>query len=259
MTRITRRGFVKASGAAAPVAMWPASGFCSGSGPDAFAKAVPQYLETLAREDGGYGWEAQDDSYLTVTYAVVGVYHALGLPVPRAAKAAAFIRVGHPINGPLAQTRQHWTEMKEFTYQQIQALLWLGEPVDEWLKRRVAGWHKVADYTTAYEAGGNPVFRQEVQPLLCRELLGLPCEALAQAFGAYFDARRRADGTFNNTPASDGSAGHLVNTFFGIRAQQALGIAPHPEVGAWIRRCQQADGGFSWCPEPHVGGLSDLS
>ncbi|HOR96860.1 MAG TPA: prenyltransferase/squalene oxidase repeat-containing protein [Kiritimatiellia bacterium] len=261
MERITRRKFLKTVGAAAPAAGWVTGGAASpdAGGTEAFREAVTRYLETLARSDGGYGWEDQEDSFLTETYAAVGAYHALGMRPPRPAETAAYVRRAHPINGPYAQTRRHWAEIKEFVFQQIQTLLWLGEPAGEGFSRQVAGWRKVSGYTTAYEKGGNPVFRQEVQPLLCRVLLGLPCETLAEAFGGYLEARRRPDGTFNNTPAADGSGGHLVNTFFGIRAQQALGIAPRPAALDWIRRCQRPDGGFSWCPEPEVGGLSDLS
>ena len=46
---------------------------------------------------------------------------------------------------------------------------------------------------------------------------------LAPAFVEYLDARRRANGSFNNTPAADGSDGHVMNTLWGLQALRALG------------------------------------
>ena len=69
----------------------------------------------------------------------------------------------------------------------------------------VRTWTKPSAYPLAYERGGNPPFQQEAMILLCRERLGLPVSELAPDLIASFDARRRADGSFNNTPASDGS------------------------------------------------------
>ncbi len=55
-----------------------------------------QYLEALARPDGGYGWAGQDRSHLTPTYAVVGCYQQLGQKPPHAERLAEFIRTHHP-------------------------------------------------------------------------------------------------------------------------------------------------------------------
>lgn len=260
MKPLTRRSFAK-SATATSLALWPRLAALAQTPPrlgDEARTRILNYLESLAKPGGGYGWDEQPDAFLTVTHAVVGCYRALGAAVPKPAETAAFVRASNPITGPRAQTRRHWTEMKEFVFQQIQTLLWLGAPVDEVLKRQVESWKAPSTYATAYERNGHPVMRQEVQPLLCRQLLRLPCGDLAPSFGSYFDARQRANGTFNTTPAADGSDGHLVNTLFGLQARQALGQPLNGEAAAWLARCQRSDGGFTWCPDPEAGGVSDL-
>ena len=57
---------------------------------------ILRYLESLARPDGGYAWEDQEQSHLTPTFAVVGCYHALGQTPPNKTKLAEFIRTHHP-------------------------------------------------------------------------------------------------------------------------------------------------------------------
>jgi len=260
---MNRRTMLKQAGGLALWAGLPQLGLAAGAaGPFSAAaqQTVARYLESLAKPDGGYGWPEQYDSHLSVTFAVVGAYHALGLTAPRPGKTAAFVRRGHPTGGPHAETRAHATELKEFVSQQIQSLLWLGQDASEF--RRVVqgkGWASISSYNTYYEKGENPILRQEVQPIFCRELLGLSVDDLPAAFADYLAARRRADGTFNNTPASDGSGGHLVNTYFCLRARRALGIATSPEVADWINRCQTGSGGFTWSPTPLIGGVADVS
>lgn len=219
---------------------------------------IGRYLEGLAKPDGGYGWAEQYDSHLSVTFAVVGAYRALGMSAPQASRIAAYVRRGHPITGPLSETRKHWTELREFDAQQIQTLLWLGEDASEFCKR-VESWRTISSYTTGYERGGNPVLRQEVQPVLCRALLGLAIDPLLPAFSDYLAARMRADGSFNNTPASDGSGGHLVNTCLAVRARRAMGIEPSEAAFDWIARCQGSSGGFQWSPSPEIGAVEDVS
>lgn len=253
----SRRKFIKIGGAFA-TASAPVIGLSSDLKCDFFQHRVSQYLETLAREDGGYGWAGQEDSYLTVTYATVGTYRILGLQLPRPKAAAVFVRKGHPINGAKQETRQHWAELKTFSFEQIQTLLWLNESVESF-KNRVNGWKKISSYTTAYETGGNPVLIQEAHSLLCRRLLGLSCEPLQQTFLPYFRARRRLDGSFNTVPTVEGGGGHVVNTWYALDALAALGEQPAPEeLVAWVKACQLGDGGFTWCPNPAVGGISDI-
>lgn len=222
------------------------------------ARRIADWLETLARPDGGYGWPGQPDGHLVVGYAVAGACHALGRRPPRVAEMAAWVRNAHPLRGPDPETRVHSAELKEIVYWQIRTLAWLGQDASSFAAE-VRGWRTVSAYATNYEKGGNPILRQEMQPVFCRELLGLPVAELAPAWTAYLAPRRRADGSYNNTPASDGSGGHVVCTALALRALQVLGAPPDPGVAGWIERCQQADGGFTWCPPPSIGAVSDVA
>src|SRR3954454_16860887 len=57
---------------------------------------VVTYLESLARADGGYGWEGQEHSHLTPTFYVIGGYRLLKKVPPRKAHLAEFVRTHHP-------------------------------------------------------------------------------------------------------------------------------------------------------------------
>src|SRR5687768_3853971 len=80
------------------------------------------YLETLARSDGGYGWEGQERSHLTPTFYVIGCYRLLGQTPPKKRELAEFIRTHHP--SALKKLEQ---ERRIFEFQQTQALTWLGK------------------------------------------------------------------------------------------------------------------------------------
>ncbi len=193
---MNRRTMLKQAGGLALWAGLPQLGLAADAdGPFSAAaqQTVARYLESLAKPDGGYGWSEQYDSHLSVTFAVVGAYHALGLAAPRPRETAAFVRRGHPTGGPNAETRIHATELKEFVFQQIQSLLWLGQGTTDFRPGIKDGnaWNKISFYTSVYEKGENPVLRQEVQPILCRELLGLSVDDLPPAFAEYLAARRR--------------------------------------------------------------------
>src|SRR5687767_5155900 len=58
--------------------------------------AVLRYLESLARPDGGYGWEGQGHSHLTPTFYVIGCYRLLGPTPPKRMELADFVRAHHP-------------------------------------------------------------------------------------------------------------------------------------------------------------------
>ncbi len=243
---------------AARTSLGSAQNECKSPWPVEIVQVVSRYLESLAKADGGYGWVEQYDSHLSVTFAVIGSYQVLGIKPPSAKKTAEFVRKAHPINGPLRETRKHWAELKEFDFQQIQSLLWLGEDAGDF-KKIVQGWKRVSPYTAAYEKGQNPVFRQEVHSIFCRQLLGLPMDEIVSGFGQYISERERKNGSFNNTPSSDGSDGHLVNTCFGLCARDALGIKNSKAVSSWLKRCQRENGGFTWCPSPAIGNVEDVA
>jgi hypothetical protein len=78
MNKISRRSALKAVALAASLPH-------SILGQSATAK-ITAYLESLAREDGGYGWAGQEHSHLTPTFFVIG----LGWPGAFASDAYVF-------------------------------------------------------------------------------------------------------------------------------------------------------------------------
>jgi hypothetical protein len=125
---------------------------------EGFAPVI-EYVERLARSDGGYGWEDEPTSHLTPTWAVVGIYRLLGAPPPRPEAVAEFVRTHHPYRGPHAETKRHAAEMRSFVFQQIEASKWLGQDLAPFLDE-VRGW-KLSSYPNMYEKNGYPLFQQE--------------------------------------------------------------------------------------------------
>src|SRR6185295_3441328 len=116
-------------------------------------------------------------------------------------------------------------------------------------------------YLKQYEQHGYPIFRHEMAAITCRELLGLPLSELAPEFIEYIDSRRRANGSFNNTPAADGSDGHVLNTRWGLQALRVLGRAKEKqqETIEWLQSCKLANGGFTYQPNAKIGGVDDVA
>jgi hypothetical protein len=223
---------------------------------DAGQSAVLAYLSRLARSDGGYSWwEDQPQSHLTPTFAAVGCYRLLKHDPPDKDKLTRFIRDNHPF-----RIKKLERDLRVFEYQQIQSLLWLGEDVSAF-RDVVLRWTKPAVYPKQYEQHGYPVFRLELTAFTCRRLLGLPLDDLAPQFFDYLMSRRRANGSFNNTPASDGGDGHVMNTWWGFEALRALGreVEKPEKIIAWLRDCQLPNGGFTYQPQASIGGVDDVA
>src|SRR5881394_2683321 len=119
-------------------------------------RATLRYLESLARADGGYGWEGQEHSHLTPTFYVIGCCRLLSQTPPRKSELAEFIRTHHP--GALKKLEQ---ERRIFEFQQTQALVWLGEDASA-LKGRILGWGQPLAYLKQYEQHGYPLFSSEM-------------------------------------------------------------------------------------------------
>src|SRR5262249_10350070 len=66
--------------------------------------------------------------------------------------------------------------------------------------------------------------------------------------------RRRVNGSFNHTPAADGSDGHVMKTLWGLQALRALGRVGEKteETGAWLRAGQQPDRGSTVQPHAEI-------
>jgi hypothetical protein len=212
------------------------------------------YLEKHGRPDGGYAWEDQEMSHLSPTFAVIGCYRLLNQTPPRKQALVDYVRNHHPMR--LKKLEQ---EHREFEFQQIQSLLWLEEDASSF-REQIAGWKTPTVYFKQYEQQGNPILGHEVTAFTCRALLGLPLTGL-EAYLAYIKARRRANGSFNSTPAIDGSDGHVMNTLWGMQALQVVGRLGElkSETVAWLRSCQLPNGGFTWQPKPEFAGVDDVA
>src|SRR5688572_5260496 len=105
---------------------------------------VLRYLESLARPDGGYAWEDQSQSHLTPTFAVIGCYRALQQMPPDKTKLAAFVRTHHP-----REIKKLEQERRVFEFQQVQALVWLGEDASAF-KENIRAWTQPLAYLKQY-------------------------------------------------------------------------------------------------------------
>jgi hypothetical protein len=247
---MNRRSMLKAMAATGALAACPPALLAQAGRGNVF-----RYLETLARDDGGYGWEGQGHSHLSATYFVSGCYRVLGQTPPGRARLAEFVRTRHP--SVLKKLEQ---ERRIFEFQQVQTLVWL-DADSAVLKDKVLQWTEPLAYLKQYERNGYPLFSSEMGVILSRALLGIPREELPRAFVEYLDSRRRENGSFNNTPAVDGSDGHILSTWWGL---QALEVLAPPErlkdaTAAWIRSCQLPNGGFTFQPRPEFGGVDDVA
>ena len=217
--------------------------------------ATLRYLESLARPDHGYAWEDQEQSHLTPTFAVIGCYRALKQPIPNKSVLAEFVRTHHP-----AALKKLEQERRIFEFQQVQALAWLGEDASP-LRERIFSWSQPLAYMKQYEQHGYPLFSSEMGVVLSRALLGSAAKELPGEFSDYLNSRRRPNGSFNNTPASDGSDGHVLSTWWGLQALRVLGRsdANKEKAIAWLRSCQLPNGGFTFSPKPEFGGVDDVA
>lgn len=252
---MNRRMALKAVAVTGAIVTFPVPLFSQALRNASWRDAILNYFESLSRADGGYGWEGQEHSHLTPTFYVIGCYRLLGQVAPRKSGMAEFIRTHHP--GALKKLEQ---ERRIFEFQQVQALVWLGEDASA-LKEKILGWKQPLAYLRQYEQHGYPLFSSEMGVILSRALLGVPAGALPPEFVAYLDSRRRANGSFNNTPAADGSDGHVMNTWWGLRALGVLGRGQdrRNETVAWLRACQLPNGGFTFQPRPGFGGVDDVA
>ena len=219
------------------------------------ANLVSDYLAAHARADGGYAFADQERAHLTPTYAVIGAYRLLGQTPPNRAALAEYVRTHHP-----RELKKLEQERRIFEFQQVQALVWLGDPADEF-RERLEAWTAPLPYLKQYEQHGYPIFQSELGLVQCRALLGMDMEPLKPAFSDYVAGRRRANGSFNNTPAADGGDGHVMNTLWGLQAARVLGLPEEKkaETIAWLRACQLPGGGFTYQPRPAFGGVDDVA
>ena len=240
LTQIDRRKLLKSLSTLALSTLLPSAVAETGSSP------ILAYLRSLERPDGGYAWPDDPESALPTTYASLACYRLLGEDPPAKAAMTQYVRIAYPqILRRLGDGDPH--PMHQFDYEQVQCLLWLGQPIDDY-KPRASKWVRPNFYPDQFEPNHVPVFQQEVHSILCRQLLGI---APTKEWESYILSRRRDNGSFNNTPAQDGSGGHVSNTLWGILAVQALGLAINnkEQLVEWVRSCQIENELFTYSPD----------
>jgi hypothetical protein len=255
MTTLSRRQFVGALAAVPLAEGFPAllAQTVSGVSVDQHTRAtIAAYLEHHRKEGGGYGWTSRTTAHVTPTFAVVGCYRLLELPVPNAEAVAAFAAAHYPVPPGLGQQ-----PLCRLDYELAQVLLWLGQKPED---ARAEKWTKPFVYSAYYEQGHNPTLQHQAMAVRVRKLLGLQTKDELSAWRDYFTGRRRANGTFNNTPAADGSGGHLINTLWATGALEDLGGEQKLEDATleWVRSCQLPSGGFTWSPGATLGGVDNV-
>lgn len=252
----SRREVLKLIAAAGAASAYPGRLFGRAARPPvAPVEAITAYLESLRRSDRGYAFSAQARSHLTPTFAAIGCHRLLEKMPPDRDALRDFLRANHP-----RELQRQQRERRHFDYQQIQSLVWLGDDAADF-RERIRPQIIPRPYPKISERHGYPVFQSELAGVQCHALLGLPVERLAPAFADYVTSRRRANGSFNNTPAADGGDGHVMNTLWGLQAQRTLRIPDENPAGAaaWLRAAQLPGGGFTFQPEPPFGGVDDVA
>lgn len=254
--KVKRRDFLKAAAAALSVATLGKETMAAGRGrPISWLSNVLGYIESLRRTDGGYAWPDQSRSHLTPSFAAIGCYHLLARTPPNKKSLAEFVRTHHPF-----RLKKLERDLKVFEFEQIQSLLWLGEDAGSF-REQVQSWRKPSVYPKQYEQNGYPILRFELMAFLCRRLLGISTDDISAELIEYLDFRRRRNGSFNNTPASDGGDGHVMNTWWAIQALATLNRSEEKreETIAWVQTCQLANGGFTYQPKPTLAGIDDIT
>ncbi|MEN0052411.1 MAG: prenyltransferase/squalene oxidase repeat-containing protein [Mucilaginibacter sp.] len=212
----------------------------------------------LLKTDGGYGWEDQPDSHSTVCFAVTGTLFDIGQLPANKAQLAEFIRTHHPQRGPNKEAGPSGSELRNLTYEQIQAILWLGGDVSSFAGM-VSGWKSQAGLLANYEDHKYPVMYQEAMILICQKLVNVPLTDRI-AYIDYYQSHRRPNGSFNNSPTAAGGDGNILNTYWSLYAMAALGApkAQTVETTEWLQNCQLKSGGFTHQPNPQIGINDDV-
>lgn len=222
---------------------------------DVWKEKVLRYLARHKRTEGGYAWIDQEDAHLTPTFAVIGCYQLLGQMPPEAKALAEWVRTHHPL-----RKKKPEQEIQSFLHQQVQSLVWLGDKAED-LQAKVKAMVKPYRYLPQYEKHSYPVFESEMTAFVGRELLGLPLTDLQPEFIRYVDERRRTNGSFNNTPAADGTDGNILNTWWALQAMHTQNrlVEQREETVTWLRKCQLPSGGFTHQPDAKTGALDDVA
>lgn len=223
----------------------------------AWADQLHHWIESHYQADGGYAWDGQSRSHLTPTHAAIGSLRHMGrvLPPARRDSLVTYVRTHHPHDlKPLQR------ETRRYLFDQLQSLAWLDADITSF-ETQINQLTQPVSYPRQYEKNGSPYLPSEAAVLRSLALLKLSSPETETAFKAYFDSRRRSNGTYNHTVATDGSDGHVINTWAVLTAWHEIGqpAAASPSLIAWLQDCQLANGGFTYSPDAPLGGVDDVA
>ena len=247
---ISRRAFARAISSLPLTACLPSFGT---TGSELSSRnRILGFIARHRKSSGGYGWLSRAKAHITPTFAAVGCYRSLQLPVPEPEVLANFARSHYPVPEGLSQ-QPLW----RIDYEQAQILQWLGKAFDS-DKRAILQEPFV--YNTYFEQNAYPTLQHQAMAIRVRKMIGADKNHSSTGWEHYLKLRRRPNGTFNNSVEADGSDGHIVNTLWGMGALQDLQQPVElPASGIdWIRSCQLASGGFTWSPSAELGRCENM-
>ncbi len=175
---------------------------------------------------------------------------------PNKTKLAEFIRTHHP-----RELKKLEQERRAFEFQQVQALVWLGEDASE-LKERILAWNQPLAYLKQYEQHGYPLFSSEMGVILSRAMLGVPSQGSAirvRGLSRQPPARQRQFQQHARGGRQRRSCDEHVVGLAGAAPRSKWPPMHRPQTIAWLRACQLANGGFTFAPKPEFGGVDDVA
>jgi hypothetical protein len=222
-----------------------------------WADQLYDWIEAHYRADAGYAWDGQSRPHLTPTHAAIGSLQQMGRPMPPAQRESliAWVQTHHPHDlKPLQR------QTRRYLFDQLQSLHWLGAETTSFQSKFLQLNTPVA-YPKQYEKNGSPYLPSETAVMRGHALLQLNAPETQAVFRSYFDARQRANGTYNHTLARDGSEGHVINTWAVLNAWHELGhpFPASPVLIKWLQDCQLPNGGFTYAPGAPLGGVDDIA
>lgn len=246
---ISRRAFT--GGISAVPLAFGLSTFAGAKTVQGYPELIREFIARHRKPGGGYGWLSRRSAHITPTFAAIGCLRLLQSAVPDPEVLAEFARSHYPVPEGLSQ-QPLW----RLDYEQAQILSWLGKPLQT---DKVDLLKQPFVYNSYFEQNAYPTLQHQSMAVRLSTMLGIDLSQSA-VWKQYFTVRRRANGTFNNSVASDGSGGHVVNTLWAIDALEDLKqrVELPPEGIEWIRNCQLASGGFTWSPLPDLGGCENM-
>lgn len=222
-----------------------------------WATQLSDWIESHYRPNSGYAWEGQSLPHLTPTHAAIGSLHQMARPLSPARRESLvrWVQTHHPHDlKPLQR------ETRRYLFDQLQSLHWLGADTDSFRAKFLQLTAPVT-YPKQYEKSGSPYLPSEAAVVRAHALLPLNAPEIYANFESYFNARQRANGTYNHTLARDGSDGHVINTWAVINARHELGhpTPASPTLIKWLQDCQLPHGGFTYAPDAPIGGVDDVA